>query len=153
MVRAGEASGSLDVVLDRLAEFGENQHAIRSRIKAALLYPLFMAIVGIIVLFLLITFIVPSITSVFEGTKQALPVPTIILIAISSLLKQFWWAVLIAVLGTIAAARWYIRHPCRQDDAGTESNCQRLDSATSISKPPPPVSAAPWPASSNPEFP
>jgi general secretion pathway protein F len=111
MVRAGEASGSLDVVLDRLAEFGENQHAIRSRIKAALLYPLFMAIVGIIVLFLLITFIVPSITSVFEGTKQALPVPTIILIAISSLLKKFWWAVLIAVLGTIAAARWYIRTP------------------------------------------
>jgi general secretion pathway protein F len=53
MVRAGEASGSLDVVLERLAEFGENQHAIRSRIKAALLYPLFMAIVGIIVLFLL----------------------------------------------------------------------------------------------------
>jgi general secretion pathway protein F len=111
MVRAGEASGSLDVVLERLAEFGENQHAIGSRIKAALLYPLFMAIVGVVVLFLLITFIVPSITGVFEGTKQALPVPTIILIAISALLKQFWWAVLFVVLGTIAGARWYIGTP------------------------------------------
>jgi len=111
MVRAGEASGSLDVVLERLAEFGENQHAIRSRVKAAMLYPLFMAIVGIVVLFLLITFIVPSITSVFEGTKQALPTPTIVLIALSSLLKQFWWAVLLVVFGAIAAAQWYIGTP------------------------------------------
>jgi general secretion pathway protein F len=118
MVRAGEASGSLDVVLDRLAEFGETQHALRSRIKAAMLYPLFMAVVGIVVLFLLITFIVPSITSVFEGTKQALPLPTIILIGLSSFLKQFWWAVLLAALGVIAAARWYV---------GTPVGRQRLD--------------------------
>lgn len=111
MVRAGEASGSLDVVLNRLAEFGENQHALRSRIKAAMLYPLFMAIVGIAVLFLLITFIVPSITSVFEGSKQALPLPTVILIGISSFLKQYWWAVLFAVLGAIAAVRWYVSTP------------------------------------------
>lgn len=111
MVRAGEASGSLDVVLERLAEFGENQHAIRSRIKAALLYPLFMAIVGIIVLFLLITFIVPSITSVFEGTKQALPLPTIVLITLSTILKQFWWAVVAIVLAVMAAAHWYIGTP------------------------------------------
>jgi len=111
MVRAGEASGSLDVVLDRLAEFGENQHALRSRIKAAMLYPLFMAVVGVAVLFLLITFIVPSITSVFEGSKQALPLPTVILIGISSFLKQYWWAVLFAVLGAIAALRWYVGTP------------------------------------------
>nr|WP_320010223.1 type II secretion system inner membrane protein GspF [uncultured Desulfobulbus sp.] len=111
MVRAGEASGSLDVVLDRLAEFGENQHAIRSRIKAALLYPIFMAIVGIAVLFLLITFIVPSITSVFEGTQQALPLPTILLISLSTLLKQFWWAVLASLGGSVALVRWYVTTP------------------------------------------
>ena len=111
MVRAGEASGSLDVVLERLAEFGENQHAIRSRVKAALLYPLFMAIVGIVVLFLLITFIVPSITSVFEGTQQALPTPTIVLIGISTMLKEFWWLVLAATLGAVASARWYVTTP------------------------------------------
>jgi len=111
MVRAGEASGSLDVVLDRLAEFGETQHALRSRIKAAMLYPLFMAVVGMVVLFLLITFIVPSITSVFEGTKQALPMPTLLLIALSSFLKQFWWAVLLGLLGAIAGGRWYVATP------------------------------------------
>jgi len=111
MIRAGEASGSLDVVLDRLAEFGENQHAIRSRIKVALLYPMFMAIVGVVVLFLLITFIVPSITSVFQGSKQALPVPTVILIGISAVLKQFWWLVLLGVLAAITVIRRYIATP------------------------------------------
>ncbi len=111
MVRAGEASGSLDVVLDRLAEFGENQHAIRSRVKAALLYPLFMAVVGVAVLFLLITFIVPSITSVFEGTQQALPLPTILLISLSTILKKFWWALLLLIAGAGAALRWYIATP------------------------------------------
>ncbi|MCL2790577.1 MAG: type II secretion system inner membrane protein GspF [Desulfobulbus sp.] len=111
MVRAGEASGSLDVVLERLAEFGENQHAIHSRVKAALIYPLFMAIVGVVVLFLLIAFIIPSITSVFEGTKQALPMPTIVLIGISVLLRQFWWAVLIVVLAATVAVRWFIATP------------------------------------------
>ena len=108
MVRAGEASGSLDVVLERLAEFGENQHAIRSRIKAALLYPIFMAVVGIAVLFLLITFIVPNITAVFEGSQQALPLPTILLIATSSMLRQYWWAVFALTVGGLAAFRWYI---------------------------------------------
>ena len=111
MVSAGEASGSLDVVLDRLAEFGETQHALRSRVKAAMLYPLFMAVVGIIVLFLLITFIVPSITSVFEGSKHALPLPTVILIGISSFLKRFWWLVLAAVLGVIVTISWHIGTP------------------------------------------
>ena len=108
MVSAGEASGSLDVVLDRLAEFGETQHALRSRVKAAMLYPLFMAVVGIIVLFLLITFIVPSITSVFAGSKQALPLPTVILIGISSFLKQFWWVVLFVVGAVITVLSWHI---------------------------------------------
>ncbi len=108
MVRAGEASGSLDVVLDRLAEFGESQHALRSRVRAAMLYPLFMAVVGIVVLFLLITFIVPSITSVFEGTKQALPLPTVLLIGLSAFLKRLWWAVLLLVLGLVVGSRWYV---------------------------------------------
>jgi general secretion pathway protein F len=108
MVRAGEASGSLDVVLDRLAEF---QHALRARIRAAMLYPLFMALVGVVVLFLLITFIVPSITSVFEGTQQALPLPTVLLITMSAFLRQFWWAVVLALLAALAGLRWYLRTP------------------------------------------
>jgi general secretion pathway protein F len=111
MVRAGEASGSLDVVLERLAEFGERQQALRSRIKAALIYPIFMALVGTIVLFLLITFIVPSITKVFSDRNQILPLPTIILIKISSFLQSYWWLVLILCAGLVLGIRFFIHQP------------------------------------------
>jgi len=96
MVRAGEASGSLDVVLDRLADLGEHQHALRARFKAALAYPVFMFFVGTLVLFFLVTFVIPKITPVFEEMHQTLPVPTVLLINASSFLKSFWWVILIA---------------------------------------------------------
>jgi general secretion pathway protein F len=111
MVRAGEASGSLDVVLERLAEFGERQQALHSRIKAALIYPIFMALVGTVVLFLLITFIVPSITKVFSDRNQILPLPTIILIKISSFLQSYWWLVLLLFVGLVLGIRLFIHRP------------------------------------------
>jgi general secretion pathway protein F len=111
MVRAGEASGSLDVVLERLAEFGEQQQALRSRITAALIYPIFMALVGVGVLFMLITFIVPSITKVFSDRNQVLPLPTTILIAVSGFLQQYWWLVLLLCAGVVLGIRFYIRQP------------------------------------------
>ena len=111
MVRAGEASGSLDVVLERLAEFGERQQALGSRIKAALIYPIFMALVGTVVLFLLITFIVPSITKVFDDRNQILPLPTIILIRISSFLQSYWWLVLLLLVGLVLGIRIFIQRP------------------------------------------
>lgn len=111
MVRAGEASGSLDVVLERLAEFGERQQALHSRIKAALIYPIFMALVGTVVLFLLITFIVPSITKVFSDRNQILPLPTIILIKISSFLQSYWWLVLLLLVVLVLGIRLFIQRP------------------------------------------
>lgn len=95
MVKAGEASGSLDLVLDRLAEFSEHQEALKGRFKAALAYPVLMCVIGIIVLFILLTFIVPNITKIFSDMQQTLPLPTIILLNISSFLKSFWWLLLI----------------------------------------------------------
>ncbi len=111
MVRAGEASGSLDVVLERLAEFGERQQALRSRITAAMIYPIFMALVGTGVLFLLITFIVPSITKVFSDRNQILPLPTTILINISGFLQSYWWLVLLLSAALAAGIRIFIRRP------------------------------------------
>lgn len=111
MVKSGEASGSLDVVLEQLAEFGEAQQNMKSRIRAALLYPAFMAVVGIVVLFLLITFIVPSITKVFDDTQQALPLPTTILINLSGLLADFWWALLLLLIGLIVFLRFAVQQP------------------------------------------
>jgi len=111
MVQAGEASGSLDVVLERLAEVGERQQAMRSRIAAALIYPIFMAVVGIGVLFLLITFIVPSITKVFTDRDQALPLPTTILISLSDFLQSYWIILVFLIIGLIIGIRFFIQQP------------------------------------------
>jgi len=90
MVRAGEASGTLDIVLERLADFNESQQALRGKIKAALAYPIFMFLIGSFVLFFLTTFIVPKITGIFSEMHQTLPGITIFLISISGFLKSFW---------------------------------------------------------------
>jgi general secretion pathway protein F len=111
MVRAGEASGSLDLVLERLAEFSEHQQAIRGRFKAALAYPVFMFFIGSLILFFLITFVVPNITGIFKDMEQTLPVPTIALIGVSNFLKSFWWLVLLALAGLIILARRLIKTP------------------------------------------
>ena len=104
MVRAGEASGSLDLVLDRLADFSESQEALRSRIKAALAYPIFMGIVGAVVLFVLMSFIIPDIMIIFNEMEHTLPLPTRLLINVSNFLKSFWWLILLVfIIITIAA--------------------------------------------------
>ena len=105
MVRAGEASGSLDVVLSRLAEYGEHQHTLRGRFRAALAYPIFMLLIGSLVLFFLITFVVPNITEVFAEMHHTLPLPTILLIAVSGFFKSFWWIVLLAIVGGVIVVR------------------------------------------------
>lgn len=107
IVKAGEASGTLDVVLTRLAELREKQQALMGRIRAALAYPAFMFVVGTVVLFVLMTFIVPEVTQVFEEMKQALPVPTIILISISDFLRLFWWVILLMIAGGVIAFSRY----------------------------------------------
>ncbi len=94
MVRAGEASGTLDIVLDRLADISEKQHHLNSKIKSAMAYPLLMTFVGAGVLFFLLTVIVPNITSIFVEMNQALPVTTQILISTSRFLRQWWLLIL-----------------------------------------------------------
>ena len=111
MVRAGEASGSLDLVLDRLAEFSEHQEALRGRFRAALAYPIFMFFIGTVILFFLVTFIVPNITKIFSDMHQTLPIPTLALIGISGFFKSFWWLVLLALGGCIILIKKLIKTP------------------------------------------
>ncbi|MEW6673788.1 MAG: type II secretion system F family protein, partial [Thermodesulfobacteriota bacterium] len=96
MVHAGETSGTLEIVLDRLADITEKQQALISRIRSALAYPALMTIIGVIVLVLLLTYIVPSITSVFSEMNQVLPAPTRFLITGSNLFKSYGWVLLLA---------------------------------------------------------
>jgi general secretion pathway protein F len=111
MVRAGEASGSLDLVLDRLAEFSEHQDALRGRFRAALAYPVFMFFIGSIILFFLVTFIVPNITKIFSDMHQTLPLPSLMLIGVSNFLKSFWWLVLLVLSGCVILTKKLIKTP------------------------------------------
>ena len=111
MVRAGEASGSLDLVLDRLAEFTEHQQALRGRFKAAMAYPVFMFLIGTVILFFLIAFIVPNITEIFSEMHQTLPLSTIALIGVSNFLKSFWWLVLLVLTAATIVLKKVMKTP------------------------------------------
>lgn len=107
MVRSGEASGALDVVLLRLAEFLEGQHRLRSKVGAALLYPAVLLIISILVLMYLLTAVVPKVVGMFESMNQVLPVPTRVLISLSTFLSATWWMMAIAVVvAVVLVTRW-----------------------------------------------
>ena len=97
MVSAGETSGALEIVLERLADITEKQQALKHRIRSALAYPILMSLIGALVLFLLLTFIVPSITSIFADMNQTLPAPTLFLIGLSNFFKIYWWVIFIVI--------------------------------------------------------
>ena len=111
MVRAGEASGTLDIVLERLADFSEKRDELQGRFRAALVYPIFMAVIGTAILFVLITYIVPNITQVFADMNRVLPLPTLFLIALSEVLKIYWWVLLIFIGAIVAGLRFVIGKP------------------------------------------
>lgn len=98
MIMAGESSGTLDLVLERLADLTETQEETRKRIEAALAYPIFMSFIGFAILFFLITYIVPGVIEIFSEMNQMLPAPTRLLISLSDFFQSFWWAVMAAPL-------------------------------------------------------
>lgn len=107
MVRAGEASGKLDVVLERLADFSERQQALKLRIRTALAYPVFMFFIGGVVMFFLFTFVVPNITKVFDEMHQDLPMVTVMLIFMSGFLQSFWWLIAVVLAGSGAVLHYF----------------------------------------------
>jgi len=108
MVRAGEASGTLHLVLERLADFSEKQQALKGRVQAALAYPLFMFLIGSVVLFFLVTFVVPNVTRIFDEMHQTLPLITIILIGVSRFLETFWWVIVAGLIGAFVALKYFL---------------------------------------------
>jgi general secretion pathway protein F len=93
MVKAGESSGTLEIVLERLADVLEKQQQLKNKITSALAYPILLALFGAAVLFFLMAHIVPSITSIFTDMGQALPTPTVVLIALSETLQSYAWLI------------------------------------------------------------
>ena len=105
MVKSGELAGNLPIVLGRLAEFMEKDQETQAQVKTSLIYPSIILMVAALSIFGLFTFAIPRITAIFEDLSETLPVPTMIVIAISDFLVRFWWL----VAGSIAGLVLYIK--------------------------------------------
>ena len=109
MVRAGEASGALDLVLVRLADYTERAAALRSKVRSAMTYPVVAGMVSFGILFFLLSYVVPKVTRIFAETKQALPPMTVILLAISRIASDYWWVLVGIAIAVVVAVRLSIR--------------------------------------------
>jgi general secretion pathway protein F len=105
MVRAGEASGSLETVLIRIADFMDQQEELRSKVTTAMFYPAAMALVGVGVVTLLMVKVVPGIAEMFAGQGAELPFTTRSLIAISAIISSYWWLLIMGFMAGIWAFR------------------------------------------------
>jgi len=107
MVAAGEASGSLESVLERLADFMEGQARLKGKVVASLAYPVLMAFIGTVLVGFLMVAVVPKVTAIFENLGQALPWYTSLLILVSNVLAGYWWLMIsVTVLGVWWLKRW-----------------------------------------------
>ena len=114
MVSAGEGAGSLPVILDRLADLQERQAQVRSKLFAALAYPLVLALVAMFVVGALMIYVVPKVVEQFDTVGQQLPLLTRIVIGLSGLLAGWWWEMLLAV-GGVSFLRWLLlQDPARR---------------------------------------
>jgi general secretion pathway protein F len=108
MVEAGEASGTLEIVLLRLADFTESQVKLKNKIKGAMTYPVIMAVFGFVMMNVIFIFVIPKIAKIFISMKKELPLITKICIGISNFLVGYWWLVIIGIIFSIYATMKYI---------------------------------------------
>jgi len=108
MVKAGESSGALDQVLTRLAGFLQTQTRLKNKVGAALIYPTVMIVVGIVVVAILMTFVVPKVTKLIVARGQTLPLPTQILVATSKFLVGYWFPLMLALIALVVAFQMFV---------------------------------------------
>jgi len=101
MVAAGEAGGILDTILQRLSTYIEKIVKLRGAVRSALIYPTAVIVIATIVVWVILTFVIPVFATLYEGLGVALPLPTRITIALSKFLGTFWWAILAAIIVTV----------------------------------------------------
>ena len=106
MIRAGEAGGALDVVLQRLNEFMERSRDLRDTVKSALIYPAILVGVAVLSVVVLLMWVVPQFSQMFEESGKALPMPTQIVIAAGDFFRGYWWAM---ALGGVGVYSWFTR--------------------------------------------
>lgn len=99
LVGAGEQAGILDTLLDRLATYQEKIIAIKGKIKSALMYPISILVVAFVITAVIMIFVVPAFKTLFDGFGADLPTPTLVVMRISEIFVQWWWAIFSAIGG------------------------------------------------------
>ena len=102
MVAAGEAGGILDTILQRLAQYIEKAVKLNSQVKSAMIYPVAVISIAVIVVTIILWKVIPVFAALFKGLGAELPMPTLIVIALSNFIASYWW-----LIGIVIAATWY----------------------------------------------
>ena len=110
LLRAGESGGALEVVMQRLADHLESAKEMRSSLTSALIYPAILVVVALLSIFILLGYVVPQFTQMFDGMGEALPMSTRITIAVGESLQAWGWILIVLVAG----AFWYLRQQLSQ---------------------------------------
>lgn len=109
MVHAGEQSGTLEIVLERLADFLDKKIEVRNKILSTLTYPMIMSVVALGVITFLVAFVIPRVSRIFEGLHQTLPTITVALLTISYFVRDFWWLLLGVIVILYILFRRYLK--------------------------------------------
>lgn len=109
MIRAGEASGTIDAVLEKLGEFIESTKELKESIFSAMIYPAILLVTGGLSIAVLLTYVLPKFSSIFDELGGALPLPTQMLLFVSNALKDLWWAGLLLIVGVWFIFKSYIK--------------------------------------------
>ena len=107
LIKAGEVGGVLDEVLVRLADNLEKDQEFKGRVKGALIYPIIIVFGMIAVAFIMMVFVVPRLTALYDQFQADLPLPTLVLIAVSNFMTHFWWLILIFAGGAVYGLKLY----------------------------------------------
>lgn len=107
MVRAGEASGSLAVIFERLSEFERTRDDLRNYIISSMIYPALLACVGLASVLILLDFVVPRFATIFEGSTMKIPAPTQMMLTASYFVRTYWWMAASALTAAIVIWRGY----------------------------------------------
>ena len=114
MIRAGEAGGSLDDVLKRMSDYLERSQELKDTVSTALIYPAILLVMSLASLFVMLTFVVPQFTEMFESAGKALPVSTQIVVGLANWLKSYWWALLAGIVTVSSYMKFQLADPIRK---------------------------------------
>ena len=114
MIRAGEMGGNLGDVLSRLAEYLERSQELKDTVATALIYPAVLLVMSLASLFVMLTFVVPQFTEMFESSGQSLPIPTQIVVALADGLQAYWWLILLCVISLSSYMKSQLADPVRR---------------------------------------